>query len=76
MNLPAHLKAYLLDLRADERFHQVISAVTRTTLRPFPRSGDPEKAMRDLIFDSGKLAAETSIMLEVLGYEPNDRKSD
>lgn len=53
-----------------------MKAIPRTKLKPFPKSGEPEKAMRDLIFDSGKLAAESFIMLEVLGYDPNDRPTD
>lgn len=76
MNLPAHLQAYLIDLRSDHRFQAIMKAIPRTKLKPFPKSGEPEKAMRDLIFDSGKLAAESFIMLEVLGYDPNDRPTD
>jgi hypothetical protein len=76
VNLPDHLKAYLLDLRAEPRFHEVMKAVTRTVIKPYAPNTDVEKATTALIYASGRLAGEKSIMLEVLGYDPTDRQSE
>jgi len=76
MNLPEHLTAYLLDLRAEPRFREVMKAVTRTAIKPYAPNTDVEKATTSLIFQSGRLAGEKSIMLEVLGYDPTDRQSE
>lgn len=76
MNLPNHLKEYLAHLRADERFQQIVRAIPRSKLRPFPANGDREKAANDLIYLSGKLAGEKAIMIGLLGHDPDDRQSE
>ena len=76
MNLPEHLKVYLLELRSDHRFHEVMKAMPRTIIKPFPPNTDLEKATTAFVFASGKLAAEKSIMIEVLGYDPTDRSTE
>ena len=75
-NLPDHLKTYLAELRSDMRFHEVMKAVTRTAIKPFPPNTDLEKATTAFVYASGKLAAEKSIMIEVLGYDPTDRTTE
>lgn len=76
MNLPEHLKVFLAELRSEPRFHEIMKAVERTTLKPYAPNTDTEKATTALIFQSGRVAGEKFIMLEVLGYDPTDRQSE
>lgn len=74
--LSEHLKVHLARLRSDPLFHEILKAIDRTRIRPFVPNTDREKATDSLIYASGKIAGERDVIVEVLGYDPNDRPAE
>jgi hypothetical protein len=73
MKLNAHLQAHLERLRADPLLAEILRSVERTRIRPFIPNTDRDKATDGLIYASGKVAGEKHVLIEILGYDPDDR---
>ena len=80
--LPGALKAFLLELRQEPRFLQVLQAYQRTRLpawrRPSASKAPPDlnSQMYDWVFKSGKLEAERQLMFFLTGKDGDDRQTD
>ena len=79
--LPPQLKMYLMELRADPRFLELLRAYPRTRLRTFRvHSGSETGQERRWIYLSGKLEAEQRLLLWLMGVafaeDEHDRQTD